>query len=538
MQAASLQSIATSVAQERSLAVVLDRVVKELAAQDGVALTRIWLLDDADQCPTCAAAASCPSRTRCLHLAASAGTPRAKSRSADWSRRSGALRRVPLGMGKVGCIGATGEAILLADAAADNRWITDQRWTQEEAIQSFAGQPLLFRGEVLGVLAVFSRERLSQSDFEWLRAFADQAAIAIANARAFEEIERLREQLESENRYLREEVNEAHAFGEIIGSSGAWRKLLEQIDLVAPTTASVLILGESGTGKELVARAIHERSARRHHPLVKVNCAAVPRDLFESEFFGHVKGSFTGALKDRVGRFQLANGGTLLLDEVGEIPLELQGKLLRVLQEGQIERVGDDETRSVDVRVIAATNRDIEAEVAARRFRQDLYFRLSVFPLHVLPLRQRPEDIPPLARHFLERCCVQMHRPLPRLLAADLAALCQYAWPGNVRELQNVIERAVISCRDGRMDIANLLSTGDRTVRQAPPRQAPPSSNTPRAEVLTARDLRALERSNLLVALERTNWRIYGPRGAAQLLGVPPTTLASSLKRWGLTRPR
>ncbi len=217
--------------------------------------------------------------------------------------------------------------------------------------------------------------------------------------------------MESENNYLREEVSETHAYGQIIGHSAAIGKLLEQIDLVAPTTASVLILGESGTGKELVARAIHQRSERSERPLVKVNFAAVPRERFESEFFGHVKGSFTGAMKDRTGRFQLAGGGTLFLDEVGEIPLDLQGKLLRVLQEGHIERVGDDQTRRVDVRVIAATNRDLLGEVAAGRFRQDLYFRLSVFPIEVVPLRERPADIPLLAQHFCSRLCVQMNRP-------------------------------------------------------------------------------------------------------------------------------
>ena len=299
---------------------------------------------------------------------------------------------------------------------------------RKRGLSAFAGHPLEFRGEILGVLAVFSRERLGPLDFGWLRAFADQAAIAIANARAFEEIERLRRQLESENSYLREEVDEAHAFGEIIGRSPALGKLLEQIELVAPTKASVLILGESGTGKELVARAIHQRSGRSARPLVKVNCAAVPRELFESEFFGHVKGSFTGAVKDRIGRFQLADGGTLFLDEVGEIPLDLQGKLLRVLQEGQIERVGDDETRQVDVRVIAATNRDLEADVAAGRFRQDLYFRLSVFPIEVVPLRERTEDIPLLGPAFFRAAVRADESPgesnLPPRSLDQLRALC------------------------------------------------------------------------------------------------------------------
>lgn len=530
MNAASLQAIATSVAQERELGAVLQRVVVELSAQPQVALTRIWLLNSGDRCTNCSAAANCADQSRCLHLAASAGTPQEPS-SDDWSKIDGSLQRVPLHAGKVGRIGATGESVLLADTSSDRRWIVDPRWAAAEKIVSFAGHPLVFRGENLGVLAIFSRDRLSPDDFRWLRAFADQSAVAIANARAFEEINWLRRKLESENQYLREEVNDARQFGQIIGQSAALRKILEQISLVAPTDASVLILGESGTGKELVAHAINEHSQRRDRPLVKVNCAAVPRELFESEFFGHVKGAFTGALKDRIGRFQLAHGGTLFLDEVGEIPLELQGKLLRVLQEGQIERVGDDETRRVNVRIIAATNRDLASEVAAGRFRQDLYFRLSVFPIEVPPLRQRNEDIGPLAQHFLQRLSVRMHRPL-RLSRASLRELQAYSWPGNVRELQNVIERAAISARGESLQFASLL---------APSTPAPlphVHGSQPAEHFLTEAEFAEAEKVNIVAALERTNWKIYGPRGAAELLGVKPTTLVSRAKRLGIVRPR
>jgi transcriptional regulator with GAF, ATPase, and Fis domain len=439
-----------------------------------------------------------------------------------------------LGHGKVGRIGQTGNSVLLEDTSADRQWIVDHQWTRAEEIVSFAGHPLVFRGEVLGVLALFCRERLTPSDFEWLRAFADQAAVAIANARAFEEIGRLRQQLESENRYLREEINEARAFGDIIGDSPAIRKVLEQTELVAPTHASVLILGESGTGKELVARAIHQRSARAEHPLVKVNCAAIPPELFESEFFGHVKGSFTGAVKDRIGRFQLAHKGTLFLDEVGEIPLGLQSKLLRVLQEGQIERVGEDQTRKVDVRVIAATNRDLSTEIAAGRFRQDLYFRLSVFPIEVPPLRERPEDIPALATYFVERCCRQLRRPKAQLTPQCLEDLQRYHWPGNVRELQNVIERAVISWRDGPLRFDNLLIPSHGPIAKRTMSQRADSNGT----LLTREELRRMEIQSLRAALVQTNWKLYGPRGAAELLGMAPTTLASRLKRLGITKPR
>ena len=537
MNATSLLAIATSVARERVLETVLQRIVVELAGQKGVALTRIWLLGEGDRCQVCSARDQCPTQTRCLHLAASAGTSLSDGPATDWSRIDGSLQRVPLGVGKVGSIGATGEAVLLEDATSDRQWIFDRRWVSAEKIVSFAGHPLEFRGEILGVLAVFSRERLGPLDFDWLRAFADQAAVAIANARAFGEIERLRRQLESENSYLREEVNEARAFGEIIGQSAALGKLLEQIELVAPTTASVLVLGESGTGKELVARAIHERSGRSARPLVKVNCAAVPRDLFESEFFGHVKGSFTGALRDRIGRFQLADGGTLFLDEVGEIPLDLQGKLLRVLQEGQIERVGDDRTRRVDVRVIAATNRDLEADVAAGRFRRDLYFRLSVFPIEVLPLRDRPEDIPLLAQHFFERLCLQLHRQAIPLSPHSVAQLQRYSWPGNVRELQNVVERAVISSRDGRPRFDNLLA-GTSRQPEKPAGKTAARRPAVAAGVMTDGEIRQLEIDNLLAALEEANWKVYGPRGAAELLRMRPTTLSSRMRKLGIRKPR
>lgn len=277
--------------------------------------------------------------------------------------------------------------------------------------------------------------------------FADQAAVAIANARAFEEIESLRQRLELENEYLRSEVKEN--FDRFVGESAALRKVLEQIELVAPVDASVLILGESGTGKELVARSIHERSKRRNRALVKVNCASIPDELFESEFFGHVRGAFTGAVRDRVGRFEVADGGTIFLDEIGEIPLTLQAKLLRILQEGEFEPVGEEHTRHVDVRIIAATNRNLSEEVAGRRFREDLYFRLSVFPLETPPLRARREDIPVLAAHFLKQAVIRfnLHTDTLGLTQVNRKELQAYSWPGNIRELQNVIERAVILAR-------------------------------------------------------------------------------------------
>ena len=267
--------------------------------------------------------------------------------------------------------------------------------------------------------------------------------------RALEEIDKLRQSLESENAYLREEVREASGSTEILGNSHSIRRVLEQVEMVAPTDATVLVSGETGVGKELIARAIHERSPRRGHPLIKVNCTAIPRELFESEFFGHVRGAFTGAMRDRIGRFQLADGGTLFLDEVGDLPPEMQPKLLRVLQEGEFERVGDEQTRRANVRIIAASNRDLRKAVREGRFREDLYYRLSVFPIEVPPLRERKEDIPVLAKYFFESACRRFKRTGLVLSEGQLQQLLDYDWPGNIRELQNVIDRAVIGARDG-----------------------------------------------------------------------------------------
>jgi PAS domain S-box-containing protein len=349
---------------------------------------------------------------------------------------------------------------------------------------------------------------------------------------AFEENARLREELERERDYLREEVQVSMNYGRIIGESPALKQMLARLEAVAETQASVLIEGESGVGKELVAHVIHARSPRANGPLVKVNCASIPHELFESEFFGHVKGSFTGAHRDRVGRFQLADAGTIFLDEVGEIPLDLQSKLLRVLQESEYERVGDDRTHSVDVRVIAATNRDLEQAVADGSFREDLFYRLSVFPIEVPPLRARGDDVIQIASHFLERTCQDFgHRPLT-LSKQQAALLKRYDWPGNIRELKNVIERAVILSRGKVLRLDLAMSD----ILNAP---AAPSPDVKDAEIslLTERELRELERKNTLLALEMAQWRVSGPNGAAKLLGIKPTTLTDRMKKFELRKP-
>ncbi|MCH7853129.1 MAG: sigma 54-interacting transcriptional regulator [Proteobacteria bacterium] len=343
----------------------------------------------------------------------------------------------------------------------------------------------------------------------------------------------LREELERERDYLREEVNVAMNFGRIVGTSPALKQMLAQVEAVARTPVNVLILGESGVGKELVARAIHARSPRAEGPLVKVNCASIPKELFESEFFGHVKGAFTGAHRHRVGRFQLAEGGTIFLDEIGEIPLELQSKLLRVLQEGEFEPVGDDITRTADVRVIAATNRNLEQLVIDGEFREDLFYRLSVFPIEVPPLRKRPEDVVQLAQHFLQQTCNDFGRKPMTLTNRQAEFIKQYDWPGNVRELKNVIERAVILSRGNvlRLD----LSLPATVIPDDPAASA--IAGQDEYGILTEKAMKELQKQNLLAALKQTNWRVSGKEGAAELLGVRPTTLTDRIKSFGLRKP-
>ena len=385
----------------------------------------------------------------------------------------------------------------------------------------YTSTPIRDRGAVVGAVVVFRDVSMKREADEKLRA-------------ALAEVDSLRERLELENAYLQEEIRIEGNHRGIIGNSAAIQSILRQVELVAPTDATVLVTGESGTGKELIARAIHDASRRSGRPLIRVNCAAIPRELFESEFFGHVKGAFTGALRDRVGRFELADGGTLFLDEVGEIPLELQGKLLRVLQEGQFERVGEERTRNVDVRVIAATNRDLRKEVRIGRFREDLYFRLNVVPIESVSLRERREDIPLLAVHFLRGMNRKMNTENLRLSEADMRRLVQYDWPGNVRELENVIERAAILGRDGRLRIA----LPDTSANPSGGTQQPSGNGERPAAVLTDDERRSRDRANIVAALEACGGKVFGPGGAAELLDVKPTTLASRIKTLGIRYER
>jgi len=384
---------------------------------------------------------------------------------------------------------------------------------------SFTSTPIRKNGKITGAVVVF--KNISE------RKHAEEK---IQQAHA--EIQRMKERLEAENLYLQEEISSDFKFKDIIGQSNAVIQLLKQVELVAPTAASVLITGESGTGKELVARAIHERGDRSERPLIRVNCAAIPAELFESEFFGHVKGSFTGAVKDRAGRFELADGGTIFLDEVGEIPLALQSKLLRVLQEGQYERVGDERTKKVDVRLIAATNRNLQQEVEAGNFREDLYFRLNVFPVNVVPLRERLDDIPLLAQYFIGTLSKKLNIPEPKLTNGTVSYLQAYSWKGNIRELQNVIERAIILSQGGnlRFDLPQNDALPVTMNGVLPDDENNQAEEAPYTEL----ERIARDKENILYALKLSSNKISGTGGAAELLGMKPTTLASRLKNMNI----
>jgi formate hydrogenlyase transcriptional activator len=392
--------------------------------------------------------------------------------------------------------------------------------------------------EVLARVRTHLQLRRLQLDLAKANATLEQqvAARTVELKTALQEVERLKEKLERENRYLQQEISEQGHHREIIGSSGALLHTLRQVDLVAGADTSVLIHGETGTGKELIARALHERSPRRDRPLVKLNCSAISAGLVESELFGHLKGAFTGASDKRVGRFELANGGTLFLDEVSELPLDTQTKLLRVLQEGEFEPVGSSKTQRVDVRVIAACNRDLQADVAAGRFRADLYYRLSVFPIQVPSLRSRAEDIPELAQFFLDRYARKFGKPLRHIEPQTLAMLQAHPWPGNIRDLQNTIERAAILSEGDTLRVTWQLDPGPQSCFAAA------ASNSNKAPLAVARtngsphSLEEVERQHFIAVLRKTRGVIEGPRGAARLLELKPSTMRFRIKKLGIKR--
>jgi formate hydrogenlyase transcriptional activator len=396
-----------------------------------------------------------------------------------------------------------------------------------EGLQSTCILPLISRGRPLGTLAVASlhEEIFPEKDADLLQHVANQIAIAVENALAFGQVVNWAERLTEEKIYLQDEIRAEHNFEEMIAESAALKNILRGVQTVAPTDSTVLIQGETGTGKELIARAIHNLSARRQHTLVKVNCAAIPTGLLESELFGHEKGAFTGAIAQRIGRFELANGGTLFLDEVGDIPLELQPKLLRVLQEQEFERLGSTRTLRVDVRLVAATNSNLAQQVERKQFRSDLYYRLNVFPVTIPPLRERTEDVPILVRYFAQKYAQRMKKSIDTIPTKSMRALVDYHWPGNVRELENFIERSVILSRGPELEV--------------------PLSEFKRQTKATLADFRRslstleeAEREHILRALKETNWILGGPTGAAYKLGMKRTTLQSKMRKLGIARPQ
>ncbi len=433
---------------------------------------------------------------------------------------------VPMGESVAGIAFTTRKPYLSQNADEENvvqRFPSEvTRKLVESGIKSACCVPLITRNRVLGTLNVASTrpKAFDERDADVLTQVANQIAIAIENAQAYTQIAELKNKLSEEKLYLEDELRTEYNFEEVIGESAALKRVLRQVEIVGPSDATVLILGETGTGKELVARALHNLSPRRERTLVKLNCAAIPTGLLESELFGHEKGAFTGAIERKVGRIELADRGTLFLDEVGDIPLELQPKLLRVLQEQEFERLGSTRTTRVDVRLIAATNRDLPAMVAQRQFRSDLFYRVNVFPIVIPPLRDRQEDIPLLVRYFAQKYARRMNKKIETIPSEALEAITRYPWPGNVRELENFIERAVI------LSPASAL-------------KVPLAELKGGAETLgSGKTLQAAERDHILAVLKDCDWVLAGPHGAASRLGMKRTTLQSKMKKLGIVRSR
>lgn len=516
---------------------ILNSITRELVEQADMAISIIWLFTTDDRCPVCqeGGQVGVDGGVPCLHACAQFG-----QQGQEAERRH---HRMPKGYGLPGRALLSRKAIVIRDFdqvisryRADRNSVPELggdggepdlelQWALDLGIRSGAAYPLLMRDdELVGVLGALARRNIDDEEFAHLGILAQQAAMSIRSAQLLEENARLRDRLLGENAYLQEEIRNEQGFSEIIGKSGPLKALLQEIKQVAATDSTVLLMGETGTGKELIARAIHLLSSRKDRPLIKVNCGAIPAGLVESELFGHERGAFTGALHRRVGRFELANNGTLFLDEVGELPPETQTRLLRVMQEQEFERVGGSQPIRVDVRLIAATNRDLEAEVAAGRFRADLFYRLNVFPARVPPLRERKEDIPQLVKHFVAHYQRKLGKPIEGVSKEGLDRLLRYSWPGNIRELQNVLERACV------------LASGPVITIPASVGDAPPLAAEIGAKGIAT--LEEAERAHIRRALDASGGTIHGSRGAAVLLGINPSTLRSRMEKLGLLARR
>jgi formate hydrogenlyase transcriptional activator len=467
-----------------------------------------------------------------------------KIHALDFSSRPGLFNQeitVPLETTPSGVCFTTGQPFLARGAEIDRFPNEIIRTLRSEGVQTICCVPLITQGRTLGTLNLASRreDAFPPEDVEILQQVSAQIAIAVENALAFKQIDALKDKLAEEKLYLEEEIRSEFNFEEIVGDSAVLKRALAQVEVVAPAGTAVLITGETGTGKELIARAIHNLSPRRERTFVKVNCAAIPGGLLESELFGHERGAFTGALTQKIGRFELADRGTLFLDEVADLPLELQPKLLRVLQEQEFERLGSNRTLRVDVRIVAATNGDLAKLVAERAFRSDLYYRLNVFPIHIPALRERPEDVPHLVRYFVQKFSRSLNKAVAYIPAEAMDALAGYSWPGNIRELENFIERAVLLSpgKELRVPVSEL-----KPVTVAPDAGADSSLGASSFTALTSSGssistLEDAERQHILRALRQTGWRIAGSKGAAVLLGMKRTTLQARMRKLGIHRP-
>ncbi len=467
-----------------------------------------------------------------------------KIHALDFSSRPGLFHQeitVPLDTTPSGICFTKSQPLLSRGAEIDRYPNEVIRALRAEGVQTICCVPLITQGRTFGTLNLASRreDAFSSEDVELLQQVAAQIAIAVENALAFKQIDALKDKLAEEKLYLEEEIRSEFNFEEIIGDSAVLKRALAQVELVAPAGTAVLVTGETGTGKELIARAIHNLSPRRERTFVKVNCAAIPSGLLESELFGHERGAFTGAITQKIGRFELADRGTLFLDEVADLPLELQPKLLRVLQEQEFERLGSNQTQRVDVRVVAATNADLAKLVAERAFRSDLFYRLNVFPIQIPSLRERREDVPLLVRYFVQKFSRRLNKTVSYIPADAMDALANYSWPGNIRELENFIERAVLLSpgKELRVPVSELKPAA---LAAAAGEDAPSSFSSSPSAVSTPSSISTLEeaeRQHILRALRQTEWRIAGPKGAAALLAMKRTTLQARMRKLGIRRP-